>query len=153
MIRPIYILFVAFISLTSCSKEEIDPNRFRMEVDLLQGSCGVIKLDISKGKMRQDFRESKCEPNISSEYSTVLPEEQYEKLVRMVEDLQLLNIRRDDCQRCTDGKDVFVKIKMGGQSNQFTLGFTPQKTDEGRYNEFLQFLDDYLIPKSTLEKE
>lgn len=153
MRRPIYFLFIAFISLISCAKEEADPNRFRMEVDLLQGSCGTIKLDISKGKMLQDFRDNKCEPNITSQYSTVLPEEQYEKLVHMVDDLQLLNLRRNDCQHCADGKDVFVKIKLRGESNQFTLGFNPQKTDEGRYDEFLQFLDDHLIPKSTLEQE
>ncbi|MGN0020477.1 MAG: hypothetical protein ACI35Z_06765 [Sphingobacterium hotanense] len=146
MIRPILFLFIALVSLVSCNDEKIDPIGLRMDVDLLQGKCGLIKLQIEKDHMIQDFRGNKCEPIVTSDYSTVFPEERYEELIGLIEELELMSLRKKECNSCSDGSDFAVKINYKGKTNQFTIGIDPEAND-GKYKKFVEFVSSYMIIK------
>jgi len=138
MIRPILFLFIALVSLVSCNDEKIDPIGLRMDVDLLQGKCGLIKMQIKKDHMIQDFRGNKCEPNITSEYSTLFPEERYEELIGLIEELDLMSLRKRDCNSCSDG------------TNHFTIGLDPEADANGKYKKFVEFVTFYMIFESEV---
>ncbi|MDM1048999.1 hypothetical protein [Sphingobacterium hotanense] len=150
MIRPIFFLFIALVSLVSCNDEKIDPIGLRMDVDLLQGKCGLINMQIKKDHMIQDFRGNKCEPNITSEYSTLFPEERYKELIGLIEELDLMSLRKRGCNSCSDGKDIGVKINYKSKTNQFTIGLDPEADNDGKYKKFVEFVTFYMIFESEV---